>query len=132
MFGQRLIEIADKSLIDAQQLARQCCGRSARITPEEGHKLLVNMKNDQPERMAYSLPGDGKMYRFFQLCVTIEQHNCLSWCEKQLALIDVSLTKVRWKDGIANIPSSKLPATNDFKRNDDNDPTSAGAKCELS
>ncbi len=140
MFGQGLIEIADKSLYDLQSLAPQCCALSQGILPGQGRQLLENIRFAQTQKIGYSLLGAGNMYRMFRMNEAIAHHNCLSWCEEQLQLIDVHLTERKWKDNIVNDPRLKiqnvaLTESNNKQNNNNNnngdDEPSSGSKCIL-
>ncbi len=109
VFGQGLIEVANKSLFDLQSLAPHCCALSQGILPGQGRQLLENIRYAQSQRIGYSITGAGNMYRIFRMKEATVHHNCLSWCEEQLQLIGVKLTKPRWNDGIVNNPRSKMP-----------------------
>jgi WD40 repeat protein len=123
IFGQGLIEIAEKSVEDTKILAEQCVFKPSGITSHEGTLLLKNIFNDQSKRIGYSTPGASALYRMFRIPEAAEQHNCLSWCEKQLDAIGVSLTEKDWRDAIVNYPARKL-------KDNDEDRTS-GEKCLL-
>ncbi len=108
LYGQGLIEIADKSLFDLQSLVGQCCSVSSGITRHQGMLLLENIRKDQDKRIGYSATGAGNIFRMFRMKEAIEHHNCISWCEKHLENIGVYLTKKRWIDGILNYPPLKI------------------------
>ncbi len=121
-FGQGLIEITDKSLFDMEGLVGQCCAKRTLIDPAKANLLLENIRSDQRERLAYSLPGSGGIYTLFRMKEARAHHNCLSWCETHLDAIGIKLVDTKWYDGIANNPANKIH---------DEDEPSSGEKCGL-
>lgn len=147
LFGQGLVEVTEKSIDDMVALIKQSCFISSGITADQGNKLLENIRNDQANPVGYCIGGNGNIYNLFRIKNANERHNCLSWCEKHLALIGVNLTKKIWLDGLVNLPALKLvdkaedqkpqPATDKNSasprpnnNNDEQEPTS-GSHCAL-
>ena len=110
MFGQGLIEIADKSLFDMQSLVGQCCARTRGITAEAGRKLLENIHQDQKEKLGYCLMGSSSLYRMFRMKEAQEHHNCISWCEKHLENIGITdITNQSWIQGVVDNTKWLIP-----------------------
>ena len=110
MFGQGLIEIADKSLFDMQSLVGQCCARTRGITAEAGRKLLENIHKDQKEKIGYCLMGSSSLYRMFRMKEAQEHHNCISWCEKHLEKIGITdITNQSWIQGVVDNTKWLIP-----------------------
>jgi WD40 repeat protein len=113
-FGQGLIEIADKSFDDAQQVAKESYHCSQGIDFMSGIKLLQAIYDDKRQRIAYCKMGNGGLYSLFTMREAVEHHNCLSWIRKHLEAIDVDLIPGKLKDFLVEDPRDKLlPAVRD-------------------
>jgi WD40 repeat protein len=132
IFGQALIEVADKSIFDMQSLVVQCCALSSGVSREMGIQLLRNIENDQKAKIGYCLMGAGSLYRMFRMKDAVEHHNCWSWSKNHLETIGVNLLNKTWIDGVLDYPP--LTAEEDQMRNThnpgDSEPVS-GSKCLL-
>jgi WD40 repeat protein len=110
IFGQALIEIADKSLFDCQSLVGQCCAISSAISPKQGLALLQNIRSDQKEKIGYCILGNGSQYRMFRMKEAVKHHNCLSWCQEHLEKIGIDhLVRRKWIDGIVSYTPWIIP-----------------------
>jgi WD40 repeat protein len=107
-FGQGLIEIADKNIGEATDLARNCHHRSAQITEAAGQQLLQAINEDQRQRVAYCKAGSGDIYRILRMREAVEHHNCLSWIRKHLEAINVDIVERHFADFIVEVPSAKV------------------------
>ena len=76
------------------------------VTTDLVNRLLENVKADQNKDIAYSQPGDGRIYSLF--FGNQEKHNCISWCLKQLQQVGIPI-KRKWYDAIVVMPSEYLP-----------------------
>lgn len=112
-FGQGLIEIADCSVEDIRELLTKCEYKSSGITAVQTENLLRNIYQDQSECLSYTYPGGGGIYAMFHMREAIENHNCISWCEKHLQAIEVDLTNTGWLDKFMNDPKDKLGGSRD-------------------
>jgi hypothetical protein len=65
------------------------------VDEEMGKQLIANIREDQRRNIFYNLGGDGGSidYRKENLDAndSKEKHNCVSWCRKQLQLIDIDI-----------------------------------------
>lgn len=107
-FGKGLIEVADKAYDDVKLLAEYCYFKVSKITSQQSLELLQNINEDMATLLSYAKPGDSDIYRIFRLKGAVEQHNCLSWCERHLEKIKVHLTAKTWVDKFGVDPKRKI------------------------
>jgi hypothetical protein len=122
LFGQGLIEVADKSVADAEHLASLCISTSVNITNEQGNQLLINIQSDQRRRLGYCNMGSSALYGMFRLPGTREQHNCISWCQHHLVEIGINVMEDSVSDLLFQSAIRKLPDGNsqtNFHNGDD-------------
>ncbi|MBB71583.1 MAG: hypothetical protein CMF50_04240 [Legionellales bacterium] len=114
--GYALIELLE---VDYEQFYNKvrpyCCYAGPwNITSEQGLLLIRSIQLDRESDIMYLEMGSSALYSPFIGKSQLEQHSCVSWCEKHLLSLGIRRESSAWKwlDAFVAVPSLHVPDTN--------------------
>jgi WD40 repeat protein len=98
------VDGTEYTLEDFRESMKHCDAQSWQISKESGLKLIGNIREDQCTTISYKILGDQGGKRD---ALGNEYHNCVTWCRKQLRLIDILLPDL-WYNLFVTLPGDVI------------------------